>query len=247
MRISRLYLPQPLQSGLHLELDQDSGHYVRSVLRLKKDALLTLFNGQGGEWRARTLEVSRRRVAVEVGQWLARDVESPLQTCLALAISRSDRMDLSIQKAVELGVNGITPLFSERCMVKLTAEKMTQKLQHWQKIAQHAAEQCGRAEVPEVRIPVRFHDCLDAASGLRLFLDPDAPTTLARLQPDQGKVTLLSGPEGGFAEHEREAASQAGFIPVRLGRRILRAETAALAALASVQMLWGDFAGNGHN
>jgi len=234
-----------LHSGLHLELDQDSGHYVRSVLRLKKDALLTLFNGQGGEWQARTIEVSRRRVAVEVREWRARYVESPLQTCLALAISRSDRMDLSIQKAVELGVNGIVPLFTERCMVKLTAEKIIQKLHHWQKIAQHAAEQCGRSEVPEVQMPVQFHECLDAASGLRIFLDPDATTSLTGLQPVQGRVTLLSGPEGGFAEHEREAASQSGFIPVRLGNRILRAETAALAALASVQMLWGDFAGNG--
>lgn len=244
MRISRLYLPQPLQSGLHLELDQDSGHYVRSVLRLKKGAHLTLFNGQGGEWRASTVEVSRRRVAVEVEQWCSNDVESPLQICLALAISRSDRMDLSVQKAVELGVNGITPLFTERCMVKLTAEKTDQKILHWQNIARHAAEQCGRTVVPKVQRPVQFHDWLDAADGLKIFLHPAARCSLAQLQPGQGKVTLLSGPEGGFAGHERKSASQAGFVPVRLGRRILRAETAALAALAAVQMLWGDFAGD---
>lgn len=244
MRISRLYLPQPLQSGLHLELDEDSGHYVRSVLRLKKEARLALFNGHGGEWQARTVEVSRRRVAVEVGQWREMDVESPLQTWLALAISRSDRMDLSVQKAVELGVNGITPLFTERCMVKLTAEKTEQKIQHWQNIARHAAEQCGRTVAPEVRRPVQIHDWLVTAEGLKIFLDPAAHSTMTGLQPGQGRVTLLSGPEGGFADHERDAAGHAGFIPVRLGRRILRAETAALAALASVQMLWGDFAGD---
>ena len=241
MRVSRLYAPVPLATGRQIELDEDNGHYVRTVLRLKKDNEIILFNGEGGEYLCTVAEVSRKAVLIGVDQWLERTVESPLLITLGLGISRGDRMDLSVQKAVELGVNHITPLMTERCVVQFKGEKKPQRLLHWQKIVQHAAEQSGRTVLPELTEIEQLQNWVDSQQGLKVFLDPYAETSLAELQPQDMKVTLLTGPEGGFADHERDIAKAAGFIPVRLGSRILRTETASLAALAAVQMLWGDF------
>ena len=241
MRISRLYVPGPLAQDKQVELDDESAHYVRTVLRLKKDAEIILFNGHGGEYLCIVAEVSRKSVLVDVEQWSERSVESPLHVTLGLGISRGDRMDLSVQKAVELGVNKITPLLTERCVVQFKGEKKPQRLLHWQKIVQHAAEQSGRTLLPELLGIEQLNDWVGRQQGLKVFLDPYAETSLAELQPEDMKVTLLTGPEGGFADHERDLAKAAGFIPVRLGSRILRTETASLAALATVQMLWGDF------
>jgi 16S rRNA (uracil1498-N3)-methyltransferase len=168
-------------------------------------------------------------------------VESPLTICLGLGMSRGDRMDLSVQKAVELGVNQITPIETERCLVQLKGDKRVQRFTHWQRIIQHAAEQSGRSILPALSPITHLHQWVDEQEGLKIFLDPHAEISLADLQPENSRVTLLTGPEGGFADHEREAAKAAGFVPVRLGGRILRTETASLAALSAVQMLWGDF------
>ncbi|MFZ2311422.1 MAG: 16S rRNA (uracil(1498)-N(3))-methyltransferase [Methylobacter sp.] len=241
MRISRLYVPLQLAQGRQVELDDESAHYVRTVLRLKKDAEIILFNGHGGEYLCVVGEVSRKSVLIAVGQRNERSVESPLQVTLGLGISRGDRMDLSVQKAVELGVNKITPLLTERCVVQFKGEKKPQRLVHWQKIVQHAAEQSGRTQLPELLEIEQLYNWVGGQQGLKVFLDPYAETSLAELKPEDMKVTLLTGPEGGFSDHERELAKAAGFIPVRLGSRILRTETASLAALAAVQMLWGDF------
>ncbi|NOS75922.1 MAG: 16S rRNA (uracil(1498)-N(3))-methyltransferase [Methyloglobulus sp.] len=241
MRISRLYVPLPLALNEQVELDDDSGHYVRTVLRLKKDDAIILFNGKGGEYVCLISEVSRKTVLIATKSWSDRNVESPLQVTLGLGISRGDRMDLSVQKAVELGVHQITPLMTERCVVQLKGEKKPQRLQHWQKIVQHAAEQSGRTVLPELIEIAALQNWVGNQQGLKVFLDPYAEQSLAQLQPDGMKVTLLTGPEGGFADQERNIAKAAGFIPVRLGSRILRTETAAIAALAAVQMLWGDF------
>jgi len=150
-------------------------------------------------------------------------------------------MDLTVQKAVELGVNHITPLLTERCVVQFKGEKKPQRLLHWQKIVQHAAEQSGRTTLPPLLEVEQLQNWVGNQQGLKVFLDPYAETTLSELKPETMKVTLLTGPEGGFSNQERDAAKASGFIPVRLGSRILRAETASLAALAAVQMLWGDF------
>lgn len=241
MRISRLYTAQTLTIGSTLVLDDDNAHYVRTVLRLKKLAELILFNGSGGEYRCEVLEVSRQSVRVSIVEWLPRDVESPLQVNLGLGISRGDRMDWSVQKSVELGVARITPIITERCLVQLKDEKKSQRLLHWQRIVQHAAEQSGRAVLPRLNAMEQLVDWVDQQHGLRIFLDPYAEHTLTQLKPETMQVTLLTGPEGGFAEREREYVKEAGFIPVRLGARILRTETASLTALAAVQMLWGDF------
>jgi 16S rRNA (uracil1498-N3)-methyltransferase len=245
MRISRLYTPVPLATGKTIALDDDNGHYVRTVLRLKKDAPIILFNGHGGEYSCTVAEASRKIVLIAVGQWTGRTVESPLLVTLGLGISRGDRMDLTVQKAVELGANTIIPLVTERCLVQFKGEKRPQRLLHWQKIVQHAAEQSGRTMLPDLQEVETIEDWLGKQQGLKLLLDPYAETTLTTLKSETMlepiKVTLLTGPEGGFSKQEREMAKASGFIPVRLGARILRTETASLAALAAVQLLWGDF------
>ena len=153
-------------------------------------------------------------------------------------------MDFAVQKAVELGVGAVTPLITERVVVQLKDDRREQKRAHWQRVAQSAAEQCGRDRVPPVADPVELGKWLPLREGLRLFLDPHAENTLRDISPANDKrVVLLAGPEGGFSDRERSMAVCAGFCPVRLGPRILRAETAALAALAAMQTLWGDFGG----
>jgi len=242
MRISRLYTTDILNTGQKIELKEDNAHYVRTVLRLKKDQSIMLFNGLGGEFLSVINEVSRKRVAVSIVEAVDRTVESPLHVTLGLGISRGDRMDWAVQKAVELGVNRITPLITERCVVKFKADKKQQRLQHWKNIAQHATEQSGRTLLPELNDIADIENWTQEQQGLKVFLDPYAEQTLADLSPVDLRVTLLSGPEGGFSDQERELAVTAGFNPVRLGRRVLRTETASLAALSAVQMLWGDFA-----
>jgi 16S rRNA (uracil1498-N3)-methyltransferase len=241
MRLSRLYSPVALHVGQALVLDEESAHYLRTVLRLKSGSRLVLFNGQGGEYSATLSEVTRKTVVVSIEQRHERTVESPLNVLFGLGISRGERMDFAVQKAVELGVTAITPLNTARCNVVLKAEKGDSKRQHWQKIAQHASEQSGRTIVPPLHEIIELEQWVTVQTGLKIFLDPYAKSTLNQLQPAQNTVTLLSGPEGGFTDSEREIAKAAGFIPVSLGQRILRAETAALAALSCVQLLWGDF------
>ena len=242
MRISRLYANVSLHIHETVNLDDDNAHYARSVLRLKNEAQIILFNGQGGEFLGRVVEVSRKNVRVELQEFIDRSVESNLKIHIGLGISRGDRMDFSVQKAVELGATEITPLITERCVVQFKDEKKSQRWQHWQKIIQHASEQSGRTVLPDFNEIATFGSWTVAqSSGLRIFLDPYAQTSLAQLTPENNEVTLLTGPEGGFSIAEREAAILAGFTPVRLGARVLRTETASLAALATVQMLWGDF------
>lgn len=240
MRISRLYLPVSFASGEQVELDEDSAHYLRTVLRLKKSADITVFNGQGGEWQGTVIEIHRKRVVISVSDWVDRSAESPLKVILGQAVSRSDRMDMAVQKAVELGVNRISPLLTERCVVQLKGEKTQHKMQHWNRIVQNAAEQSGRTLLPEVDQPAVLDQWVSDQDGLKIFLDPHADQSLPELQPQTGQVTLLSGPEGGFTDQERQIAKDAGFVPIKLGKRILRTETASLTALAAVQLLWGD-------
>lgn len=240
MRISRLYL-QNAKPG-ELKLDEERSNYIRNVLRLKKGAMLTVFDGKGYEFQATLSEIQRDSLILSLNQGLERGIESPLKTHLAIGISRGERMDLAIQKAVELGVAEITPLFTERCVVHLDGQRLNQRMNHWQKIIQSACEQCGRNHLPEFHQAIDIHAWIASAQGLKLFLHPHNGKTLKELSAPKEKISLLSGPEGGFSEREREQAIEKGFIPLRLGARILRTETAALAALAAVQTLWGDLA-----
>jgi len=241
MRVSRLYVDSPLNVGGRIELDDDAAHYVRSVLRLKQDQAIVVFNGQGGEYHARFSEVSRKAVRVEIESHVARDVESPLAIHLGLGISRGDRMDWAVQKAVELGVTQLTPLITGRCVIKFNDDKKQQRFDHWQGIIRHAAEQSGRTCLPALHPVTSFAEWVDMQTGLRVFLDPYANHSLHDVTPENQRLTLLSGPEGGFSDQEREFARQAGFTAVRMGARILRTETAVLSALTAAQTLWGDF------
>jgi 16S rRNA (uracil1498-N3)-methyltransferase len=241
MRISRLYTADRLKVDQEIDLAEESAHYVRTVLRLKNSQALTLFNGLGGEFLCTLIEVSRKKVRVKIEEAIDRTVESPLKVILGLGISRGDKMDWSVQKSVELGVTNITPLITERCVVKFKEGKKQQRYQHWKKILQHAAEQSGRTVLPELNEINELQTWLKKQQGLRFFLDPFAEKTLIEQAPEEQKVTLLTGPEGGFSTVEKTLAIEAGFIPVRLGPRILRTETASLAAISAVQMLWGDY------
>lgn len=241
MRISRFYIADRLTEGQEIDLQEENAHYVRTVLRLKDKQSLVLFNGLGGEFLCTLTEVNRKKVRVKIEEAIDRTVESPLKIILGVGISRGDRMDWSIQKAVELGVTEITPVITERCVVRFKEGKKQQKYQHWKKIVQHAAEQSGRTVLPKFNEINALQPWLEKQQGLRLFLDPFANDTLLQQKPVNQCVTLLTGPEGGFSSDERQLAVQAGFIPVKLGARVLRTETATLSAISAIQMLWGDY------
>lgn len=243
MRISRFYLPTLLKEGMTLSLEEERSHYVRTVLRLKQNDALTLFNGQGGEYRAHVVKIHREGVNLEVGTYSPQERESPLSVHLGLGISRSERMDWAIQKSVELGVRSIIPLFTERSVVRLEHDRLTHRWAHWQKTVYSACEQSGRNRVPEVHFPLHLENWLrqsECEERLRLYLDPYSTVGFRHIPAPSCDVVLLSGPEGGFSEKERAHAQEVGFIPVRLGPRILRTETAALSALACIQSHWGD-------
>ncbi|WP_054774895.1 16S rRNA (uracil(1498)-N(3))-methyltransferase, partial [Methylogaea oryzae] len=218
MRLSRLFLSQPISAHSEITADDAVAHYARDVLRLRKGHAVVLFDGSGGEYDATVQEAHRHGLTLAVGAWRERDSESPLHTELGLGVSRGERMDYAVQKAVELGVSRITPLLTEHTVVKLSGERSEQRRAHWQKIAVSACEQSGRCRVPEVAEPAELETWLKAQSGLRLFCDPRAEQGLPQLAPpDDGRVCLLAGPEGGFSAEERQLARDAGFLPVRLG------------------------------
>jgi 16S rRNA (uracil1498-N3)-methyltransferase len=223
-----------------VELDEVSAHHVRSILRLKKGHSLSLFDGQGFEYDSVLVQVSKKSVTLVVESAGRCDTESRLVIYLGLGISRGERMDFSIQKSVELGVAGVSPLFTERTVVKLDADRTLQKQSHWQKVAQHASEQSGRTRVPEVNPPQPFLSWLKECSGLKLFLDHLSTLSFGDLDTVPDCVSLLFGPEGGFSALEREQALDAGFTGIRLGPRILRTETAVLAGVALLQAAWGN-------
>lgn len=241
MRVSRIYTPSILNLGQRLELDEETSHYVKNVLRLKSSQKIVLFNNQGGEYAGHILELARKTVWIQIEEFIDRSVESGLIIRLGIGISRGDRMDWAVQKAVELGVNQITPLITERCVIKFNDEKKSQRLTHWKNIIQHAAEQSGRTHLPLLSEIEALPNWVNQQQDLKVFLDPYAEQSLSELKLVNNAVCLLSGPEGGFASNERQTALAGGFIPVRLGARILRTETAVLSALAAVQTLWGDF------
>lgn len=247
MRIPRIYLPTSLTVDTTMELGTDAANHVVRVLRLKPGAALTLFNGQGGEYQAVLHSTTKNQAYVTVLKHILRETESPLHITLAQGISRGERMDYTLQKAVELGVTQIVPLFSERCEMRLQGERLDKRLRHWQGVVTSACEQCRRNRIPQVATPMAVQQWLPTSSGtgLRLVLDPLAIQSLAQLdKPDDRKITLLIGPEGGLSETEIGLAQEAGFIGIRLGPRLLRTETAGVATLAALQTLWGDLLGS---
>jgi 16S rRNA (uracil1498-N3)-methyltransferase len=226
-----------------VELDERGANHVTRVLRMQPGDEIVLFDGKGGEFQASLERTERKKTFARVGEFIEREVESPLSVILAQGISRGERMDYTIQKAVELGVTEIIPLLTERTVVQLKGERLTKRQQHWQGVAISACEQCGRNRIPLVHAPLTLASWLDQQDhgGLRLVMEPRAVGTLANNAPPQEPVVLLAGPEGGLAATEIDWAKKAGFTGIRLGPRVLRTETAAIAMLAALQALWGDF------
>ncbi len=242
MRFPRFYVDIPLQSGLTVELPGAVANHCVRVLRLKPGARLTLFNGKGGEFSAYLVLVEKRRATALLDEWNVREVESPLPVEIAQCISRGERMDYTIQKVVELGARGITPIVAERTVVNLKDERAEKRRRHWQGVVVAACEQSGRNWIPEVQPLIHFKQWVtQPRKELTLVLHHRATQDIRSMtRPEEG-VTLLVGPEGGLSDQEIMLAEQAGFISICLGPRILRTETAALSTLSLLQLLWGDF------
>lgn len=242
MRIPRIYHPEILTNQTHCELSDDAVNHVARVLRMSVGQQLELFDGSNHIYPATIGEISKKAVKVRLDGAIEDDRESVLNIHLGQVISRGDRMEFTIQKSVELGVNVITPLWSERCGVKLDAERMEKKIQQWQKIAIAACEQCGRNRVPEIRPMMKLTDwCAEATEMLKLNLHPRADFGISQLTqlPPQG-VRLLIGSEGGLSAQEIEMTEQQQFQSVLLGKRVLRTETASLVAITALQVCFGD-------
>ena len=244
MRIPRVYTPQALNMGRTLELDGPPSKHLLTVLRLKTGAPLILFNGDGREFSARLEGASKNRATVCIDAQQPARRESPLQITLLQGVSRGERMDYTLQKAVELGVGRIVPVLTERSIVKLDDKNTPRKLAHWRNVIIGACEQSGRLSVPELAEPLRLTALLADSTGtatLKLLLDPAADTSPRMLaRPPERALALLVGPEGGLSDAECLLARRSGFLGIRLGPRILRTETAGLVALSVMQSLWGD-------
>ena len=243
---ARFHYQGKLGNGSEVRLQPDAAHHAVRVLRLAVGEPVVLFDGLGGEFAARITRIDRGEVSVKTGAHLDVERESPLHIRLVQGLSSGERMDLTLQKAVELGVAAIQPVATERSVVKLKDERAQRRAEHWQNLVIAACEQCGRNRVPEVLPLMGLPDWLaqlampEADDEARLLLSPTATVALKALAP-KARLTLLIGPEGGLSPVENQLAQSRGFNPVRLGPRILRTETAALAALSAIQALWGDF------
>ncbi|HLT14694.1 MAG TPA: 16S rRNA (uracil(1498)-N(3))-methyltransferase [Marinobacter sp.] len=241
MRTPRIYTDSPLQTGSQCELDDNAANHVGRVLRMQPGQTLRLFNGDGQDYHATITEAGKKHVFVDIQSAEANLTESPLNITLGQTLSKGDRMDYAVQKAVEMGVTTLVPLTTERCDVKLKGDREDKRLRHWQQIAISAAEQCGRARVPTILPVMTVQEWLQYSqtSDLRLVLHHRTEQSLNTLSKP-GNIALMIGPEGGLTADEIALAEQNGFLSVALGPRVLRTETAPVAAIALCQWLWGD-------
>jgi 16S rRNA (uracil1498-N3)-methyltransferase len=245
MREVRLFVDAPLQPGLDLALPQVAAQHALRVLRLRDGDQVILFNGDGRQFRARLSAANPRAANVHVEAAESPVRESPLRVTLVQALARGEKMDWIVQKATELGVARILPVTSQRSAVKLDGKRGAARLDHWRAIAIAACEQCGRNRLPEILVPATLETCLSAQplsnTESRWALHPGGATRVRDLAPATTDVTLAVGPEGGFGDDDMAALRQAGYRELTLGPRILRTETAGVAALAALQAVHGDF------
>ena len=242
MRLTRVFVDDDLAVGQRLTVEGSAGNHIVRVLRARVGDELTIFNGRGGEYGTSIDEIRRDTVLVSVREHRDEERESAFDLTLAQGISRGERMDWVVQKATELGVTRIVPLFTERSVVHLDERQAAKKVQHWRGIAVSACEQCGRNVVPEIAAPVALHGLLEKppGKGIALLLSPTAQQRIVDIAGTPDGATVLIGPEGGLAQVEHDAALGAGFTPVRMGPRVLRTETAAVCALTLLQQRFGD-------
>ncbi|CAM4051474.1 16S rRNA (uracil(1498)-N(3))-methyltransferase [Pseudoalteromonas byunsanensis] len=243
MRIPHIYQPSELKLNAQITLDDDAAGHISRVLRMQANDKVSLFNGQGGEYLCELVEVGKKAVTAHVIEFKDHDCESPLKIHLGQGISRGDKMDFTIQKSVELGISEITPLFTTRCGVKLSGDRLAKKHAQWQKIAIAAAEQSGRNTVTVIHPPIDINTWLAQQSEeLKLTLHPRAVHSIKTLPTPTEGIRFIVGPEGGLTDEEIKATNSQGFIDVRLGPRVLRTETAALTVLSALQLQFGDLA-----
>ena len=244
MSTPRLFSPIQLRANAILSLDSEQAHYVGRVLRLRAGDGLTVFDGGGGEYSATVDKVTKQQLNLSVGHHVSRDTESPLRIRLVQGVSRREKMDIVVQKATELGVHRISPVLTDFSVVKLGPDRATKRRDQWQTIARSACEQCRRNIVPVIDTPQSLVDWFaDNAGGdeMQLILRADAVDAMPAIDVPGSELTILIGPEGGFSEAEHERATAAGLRAVRLGPRVMRTETAALAAISIAQATWGDY------
>ncbi len=221
-------------------LEKDARVHILNALRLKLGSEIVLFNGEGGEFTAVISKCSRQNVTVTISKYSDIALESHLKTFVAVGLSRGERMDWIVQKTTELGANYIIPIISERVTVNLSSHRAENRIAHWRRISISSCEQCGRNSLPTIRKPIKLDSWLKTVnSPLKFILDQSGGHfDLKQLEPSS--ITILSGPEGGFSENEIKLAQSSGFLPISLGKRTMRAETAPVAALAITQNRWGD-------
>ncbi len=239
----RFYCPQPLRAGATVDLPESVAHHLH-VVRMQPGAALTLFDGSGGQYSATLLEIGKKRASAQVDAFEPREVELPYEVTLAQGLPEGAKMDWIVEKAVELGVAAIQPLAAQRSVVRLSGERAEKRHAHWQGVIVSASEQCGRnrlARLAPVADVGRWLAAPQESGGQRILLSPRATQSLAgwaQANPAQA-LTLLVGPEGGFTREEEDAALAAGALPLTMGPRVLRTETAALAAMAMLAGIWG--------
>ncbi|MGH1374168.1 MAG: 16S rRNA (uracil(1498)-N(3))-methyltransferase [Cellvibrionaceae bacterium] len=242
MRIPRIFTEQTLTSNQSVDLDENASRHLGKVLRMQTGRELILFNGQGGEFSATIAAVGKKIVQVNVGEFSAQDRQSPLKIHLGIGISRGERFDYVLQKATELGVSRITPLFTERTEVKLTGPRLEKKWQHWRQVLISSCEQCQRNLLPELQAAVNLSQWLPSVEEeSRFVLHHRSELALTEASAPQS-VALVIGPEGGLSENEINECSNQNFQALTLGPRVFRTETAPLAAISVMQYLWGDLA-----
>ncbi len=242
MATTRIYVDLDLSVQKQLELPEVAGNHVGRVLRMRVSDPLILFNGQGGEFIAKITSVNRAKVNVEISTFVNQERESTLRITLGQALSKGDKMDFTIQKAVELGVNNITPLLTRYSNVRLDENKLDKKLEHWRKVIISACEQCGRNTIPELADITKVDDWVPhTKADLKLLLAPDAESSLSDLDEKPESICIVIGPEGGLSRSEIRSLEDNNFTGIRLGPRILRTETAGLTTVAALQNQFGDY------
>lgn len=244
MASPRIFCDVRLGPGAQFALAEDAANHLAKSLRLSAGDSLVVFDGRGGEYEAVILRIDRGRVEVKTGAFRDADREPPFETGLVQGLPEADKMDWILQKSVELGASWVQPVVCDRSVVRLSGDRAARRESHWQRVMVAACEQCGRNRVPALKPTLAFRDwAAQASAGHRWMLSPGAAESLVAQPPPDGPVQLLVGPEGGLSERELDIALTIGFKRLSLGPRVLRAETAPLAALATLQALWGDFRG----
>jgi 16S rRNA (uracil1498-N3)-methyltransferase len=243
MRVPRIFTESVLSENSHIDLDNDTSHYLLKVLRLKAGNPVMLFNGNGYQYQCELVSSDRKTASIQVIGQSAKEKPPVMHIHLGIGLSKGDRLDVAFQKATELGVTEITPLITEHATLKLNAERLKKKTSHWQGIIRSACEQSGRCYLPKLHPPRLVNKWLiEHFDGLKIVLSPNESQTMDSYSAPQN-LTILIGPEGGLSEDEVAIAIEQGFMATRLGKHVLRTETAPLAVISAAQALWGDFRG----